>query len=194
MPTEQTLARLRARSEEELLAAVPLEKTCRSCGETKPGAEFARDRSKPDGCDTRCRPCAAESMRRYRLEHPDRVRATKRRTYQKNYPKVREYRLKRLYGLTRSEYDALLAAQSGRCKICGRTETHTSNGGDAVRELAVDHCHDTGQVRGLLCGRCNSAIGLLGHDEELLLAAVRYLRESEASAGVPAGEGGAPAG
>ena len=73
------------------------------------------------------------------------------------------------YGITLDDYEALSAAQDNRCLICGDAET----GG-----LHVDHDHRTGRVRGLLCGRCNKAIGLFDDDPTRVLAAERYLVDS----------------
>lgn len=78
------------------------------------------------------------------------------------------------FGLSVSEYKALLAAQSGRCLVCRRTEkTERSTG--RKQALAIDHDHVTGQVRGLLCCKCNRAIGLLCDDPQIIRAALRYV-------------------
>jgi hypothetical protein len=74
------------------------------------------------------------------------------------------------YGMTGADYETLLNEQGGKCAICDATYSKT-------RALAVDHDHDTGQVRGLLCGRCNSALGMLGDDPETAAKATAYLRE-----------------
>lgn len=81
----------------------------------------------------------------------------------------------RKYGLTPSEYDQMLNEQGGVCALCDKPETCLGNNGE-VKMLAVDHDHDTGDVRGLLCNNCNRAIGLFGDDPELLLKAVAYLK------------------
>ena len=100
-----------------------------------------------------------------------------------NQEKVEAYRekakaleLKREFGITPGEYDALLERQNGVCACCGKPER---NG----RRLAVDHCHEFEReigeiyVRGLLCFKCNSAIGLLDDDPSLLEAGAKYLRK-----------------
>ena len=179
MPSPARIAELRARSIEELLAITPESLTCRTCGETKPGTEFAFDRSKPCGRTTsRCKACTAEYGRQHRRDHPELIRASKAKAYAKNPEATREYQLKRLYGLTRSQYDAMHAKQDGRCAICNREESALSNKADRARGLSVDHCHDSGRIRGLLCARCNSAIGLLNHDGDLLRAAIEYLNRT----------------
>ncbi|SRR6266568_4002078 len=77
------------------------------------------------------------------------------------------------HGVTIEQYETMFIAQKGVCKICGKEET-TKKG-----SLSVDHCHETGKVRGLLCRKCNLGIGFLQHDKELLTRAITYLQESE---------------
>lgn len=74
------------------------------------------------------------------------------------------------YGITADEYDALLASQGGKCGICGSAEE-----GRGYKWLHVDHCHDTGAVRGILCSTCNTGIGHLGDSPERLRQALKYL-------------------
>jgi hypothetical protein len=83
---------------------------------------------------------------------------------------IRDYRLRKEYGITAQEYDDIAESQGGRCAICGVTSADNTG-----RRLAVDHCHDTGLVRGLLCSPCNMAIGLLGDDPIRLSNAIAYL-------------------
>ncbi len=88
---------------------------------------------------------------------------------------VKTARLKREYQLSREEFDAMLAAQNGRCAICG-AEAGERPGLRASLSLHVDHSHVSGKVRGLLCYRCNSGLGLFRDDPALLLVAAEYLR------------------
>ena len=88
--------------------------------------------------------------------------------HKKNY-KMRKDLLKK-YNLTPSDYEELLVAQDFKCAICKK---HIS---EFKRRLAVDHCHETGRVRGLLCMPCNIGLGHLGDTEESLLNALSYLR------------------
>lgn len=83
---------------------------------------------------------------------------------------IKGYRLKSIYNITIEEYNDLLLDQNGRCKICNNEST--------ARKLAVDHCHITGKVRGLLCNKCNMAIGLLFENEEIMLSALMYVVEN----------------
>jgi Recombination endonuclease VII len=88
-----------------------------------------------------------------------------------------EFRLKRklknTYGMSPEDYARLLAGQGGVCAICQRPPSEA--------RLCVDHCHATGQIRGLLCRSCNGALGFLRDDENVAMAAAAYLRKAKAS-------------
>lgn len=75
------------------------------------------------------------------------------------------------FGISQAAFDALLLAQSGRCAIC-RSDKAGGRGG-----FAVDHCHITGRVRGLLCTNCNNGLGRFKDDPDRLIAAADYLRK-----------------
>lgn len=96
----------------------------------------------------------------YRLKHRDKIRAGTRRVT-----------LRYHYGMTTEQYDAMLAAQGGVCAICGSSSPRTFK----AKYFAIDHCHKTDKIRGLLCLPCNSGIGHLKDDIDLLETAVRYL-------------------
>ena len=68
--------------------------------------------------------------------------------------------------LPESSYNAMWLAQDGKCAICRQV---------CIKALAVDHCHKTGKIRGLLCMRCNTALGMFKDDPALLLKAIEYL-------------------
>src|ERR1700761_1525630 len=105
------------------------------------------------------------------------------RTHQQGELKVRKlskdaqrhYGLKRYYGMTGEEYGEMLAAQKGLCAICGKPETAMLNGVPKV--MHVDHCHETDQVRALLCGSCNGMLGLAKDSPETLRAAADYIEK-----------------
>lgn len=87
--------------------------------------------------------------------------------------------LMRFYGITPEEYDAMLAAQDGVCAICRRPESTIDYRSKKPQRLAVDHCHVTKAIRGLLCANCNRGLGGLKHDQDVLRAAIRYLDRTE---------------
>ncbi len=100
--------------------------------------------------------------RRERLEtdpeYRERVRASSARNGRKRQLKK--------YGISVEDYDAMLMQQGGVCRICKR---------QSRRRLIVDHCHKTDKVRGLLCLKCNSALGFYGDDPRLTRAATAHL-------------------
>jgi hypothetical protein len=87
---------------------------------------------------------------------------------------VERYKVKS-YGLTAKEYLSMKKEQGSRCKICGKSEYE--NG----KKLAIDHCHKTKTVRGLLCDKCNRGIGFLEDNTEIMQNAINYLNEFKAS-------------
>lgn len=131
-------------------------KRCKQCREWKPESDYtANTTGLKDGLSLRCRECQATLRER----QPMRVRASA---------------LMRAYGITVADYDRMWAEQQGLCAICQRPERLVRYG--KPLELSVDHCHDTGKVRGLLCHDCNTAIGKLGDDPDRINAAAEYVR------------------
>lgn len=96
-----------------------------------------------------------------------RSREWRLRNQQRKREYDRKYRLLRDFGITPDEYDTLLLGQGGVCAIC--------EGDDGRKLLAVDHCHDTGKIRGLLCRQCNTGLGSLGDNVAGLQRALAYL-------------------
>ena len=99
--------------------------------------------------------------------------------YRRDTKGARERHLIRKYGVTLSDYDAMLAAQEGKCAICLAPEATQFKG-----VFHVDHCHTTGAVRGLLCRGCNHMLGVVGDDPTKLLRAVAYLKGPQVAAEV----------
>lgn len=88
-----------------------------------------------------------------------------------NAEKRRAMRLKTRYGLPAGEYDRMFAEQGGVCAICKSPPSEEGR----TKRLHVDHCHRTGDVRALLCFKCNGAIGKFNDDPDLVMAAAAYL-------------------
>lgn len=99
-----------------------------------------------------------EYQQRRRAEDPERVRGIGRKSL-----------LKRRFGITPQDYDAMLKAQGGVCAICGTADP------SPWEWLCVDHCHSTNTVRGLLCAHCNNMLGHARDKPETLRAAISYL-------------------
>lgn len=81
------------------------------------------------------------------------------------------------YGLTEGDYESMLAEQGGGCAVCRATTVRQTG----IKFFHVDHCHETGEVRGLLCGPCNKGLGAFSDDPALLLRAAEYLRRTQPS-------------
>jgi len=129
-------------------------KTCCSCRVEKPFAEFYVSTRRADGRQSQCIPCAKERDKaRVRLNTPER--------------RDRYYRS--TYGISLDDVESMKADQGGACAICRK----------APRRWVVDHCHETGKVRGLLCDTCNRTLGLLDDNHETLIAAAMYLLAHE---------------
>lgn len=104
-----------------------------------------------------------------RARDRERVRTNKPKSKNPPYTpeRGRRKRLAEKYGLTPEEYEVMKQRQNGRCAICGT---------ESEELLHVDHCHETGKVRGLLCRPCNCGIGHLREDVDVMLSAIAYLR------------------
>lgn len=136
-----------------------MRKVCSKCKIEKDSGSFSKNNYSKDGLQSRCKICCAESQRKWHKNNPDKVRAGK---------------IKYNFGISRLDYEALHKKQGGVCAICSKPETAIRNG--KLKELAIDHCHQTGQVRGLLCQRCNTALGQFSDDISTLESAINYLR------------------
>ncbi len=105
-------------------------------------------------------------------------RNRRQREYRKSDRGKRSFKnssLKKMYGITLEVYERYLKSQKGVCAICGRPETAIHHVTKEVRDLAVDHCHKTADIRGLLCSKCNTGLGSFGDSRKMLQAAIRYL-------------------
>lgn len=126
-------------------------KVCSVCGKWKPASEYYRHRICRDGIETYCKQCKADKRRIRDAKYPERVRSVD---------------LKAKYGITIEQYHEMRERQEGHCAICGV---------EAGEKLVVDHNHQTGQVRGLLCHLCNAMIGCARESLDILAAAAAYL-------------------
>lgn len=129
-------------------------KKCSQCKDEKQIEMFCKNKNLRDGLNSICKECGKYNAKKYRLGTDNNARA----------------RLKYLYGISMETYQELFKAQGGKCGIC---ETDKDPLG---RRFALDHCHETGKIRGLLCFSCNTGIGKL-KSVELLKKAVKYLQD-----------------
>lgn len=140
-------------------------KQCIKCGKVKEYSAFTPNGRTAKGTQkyrSQCRECDNARQREQREKRPNTERYSKER--------LKGYQLKASFGITYDEWAALMESRGWACEICKRT-VETSG-----RTLAVDHCHVTGKIRGILCQRCNCAIGLLMENSESLRNAINYLQ------------------
>lgn len=141
-------------------------KTCKVCGEAKPLSEYYPTQFKskefPDKTyyHGKCKSCFVKKQ-------------------QKNYTpeKGRDKNLRHFYGISLNEYNEMLEKQNNKCMTCGTTEPggRKSGRGGGADVFVVDHDHETGKVRGLLCYNCNRTLGLLGENTQTLQSMIEYL-------------------
>lgn len=132
---------------------------------------------------------APQVAREMRAKNAERERARDRRRNQNpaRQHQARERALMSRYGLTMAEYDLLLESQGHVCAICRSPESGRNKAGKVMR-WHVDHCHETGLVRGLLCSKCNTGLGLFGDSPSLMMRAMTYLMKRGAGAGLSPSE------
>lgn len=161
--------------------------TCTRCSKTKPlTSEYFRphNEKRKDGSiysklKRICRECELKAAKEY-VRRPESIARNKELSkirYSKNKTRYKERRLKYVYNLTLEEYSLLLQVQNYKCAICKSPESSKDKSGNP-QSFAVDHCHTTGRVRGLLCSNCNLALGLLKDSTTSLHNAIEYLKEN----------------
>ncbi len=140
-------------------------KKCSGCGVTKPVDDF-HPRSDGKGLRSKCKPChRADGRRRWSASA---TQAQRDRCY--------DGWLRRTYGISLVDYNALAQAQGWVCAICGLDpKVVNADKRRQVHRLHVDHCHATGRIRGLLCNLCNTSLAPLERDRGWLQDALAYL-------------------
>ena len=129
-------------------------KKCKECKEVKPKAEYWKMAKAADGLQYRCKPCALASRKKYATP------SYRKKAYLKN-----------TYGISKEEYEMMFARQDSRCALC-----HI-DASDTPRGLFVDHCHESGQVRDLLCLNCNTALGHFKDNPQLMEKGAQYVKD-----------------
>lgn len=145
---------------------------CYRCKETKNLSEFHKNKTKKLGYNYECKIC--DDIRRkenYLKNYAHSLNFHKKR--RKEFPKIyseidhKKY-LKHKYNITIAEVEKMKADQFDKCKICNN-----------ILPLVIDHNHDNGKIRGLLCHQCNSLLGFAHEDESILINAIQYLQETK---------------
>jgi hypothetical protein len=139
--------------------------------------DFGKNIRMSDGLSSMCKSCSIDSRKKnyqkFKKDYQEKSKERYNLFYKNNMAyddKKRNTRFKKLYGINLEEYNKMLSEQNNLCYICHKT----NNDG---RKLSIDHNHETGKIRKLLCKKCNSAIGLLNEDIELFKKCIEYLGE-----------------
>src|SRR5580692_1383809 len=150
---------------------------CSRCRLVKPVTEFYASEKRKF---YRCIPCEKahrnayysknkvaikRRIRSYRDKDPEGVRKKDREAYRRNPDRFLRHWLKKSYGITLEKYREMIFLQSGQCGLCS----------DLGQKLYLDHCHETGKLRKLLCRRCNTGLGNFRDSPDLLQRAINYL-------------------
>jgi RNase P subunit RPR2 len=161
---------------------------CPRCKQLLPAEDFHASSRYPDGLSSACKACQSErhaAYRRERVQDPEFLKKAASRSREWRAAQTTEHifridkksELKRKYGISLAQFEAMLASQRHRCAIC-RTLLKGS------RSAHVDHDHETGRVRGILCNNCNNGLGRFQDSPTALRRAARYLETAAAAARV----------
>ena len=138
-------------------------KKCYTCGELKPLSEFHKRKDSKDGHQGYCKLCNLAKVKKWQADNPEQHQDNWKRHTANNDLLVRKARR---YNIDVAELQFLIKRANGVCEICKR---------EPIKWLVVDHCHDSLKVRGILCEKCNQALGLFGDSVETLKNAIDYL-------------------
>jgi hypothetical protein len=178
-------------------------KICGRCKIEKLVECFSKCKNHKSGYDWQCKDCHRQwrkenkeyidlKRKEWALAHPKKVKRAQRNWTKRNRDKIlkrnreiraehperaRNHHLKFAFGITLDDYNKMFQTQNGLCAICGQPETKIDKQKNKLRVLSVDHNHTTGQIRSLLCDRCNLGIAFFKDNAEILSSASNYLNK-----------------
>jgi hypothetical protein len=136
-------------------------KYCGGCNRDKSVDDFHKS-SRKSGLATQCKECINKRGRDWYASNKPRRQEAGAVYHQLNRDRARDRAIQRKYGITLAQYKEMSEAQGHVCAVCAKPERVVDYRTGTVNQLAVDHCHETGRVRGLLCYSCNRVLGTLG--------------------------------
>lgn len=152
---------------------------CNACGIEKDLSEFYNDKSRVLGKSYTCKECKNSHSKTYQSslgkeDYDIRGILDNKKRRQRYYSKhkdtsIRDYSYSSRYGISLVEYNLMYENQNGLCCICGKKKD----------KLVVDHNHKTGKVRGLLCSKCNSGLGMFCDDKDVIIKAIKYMEKND---------------
>lgn len=164
-----------------------LTRVCKTCNLPVDKNNFDKSSRRKDNLSLHCKPCnklkkgwiKAKDPKKFNLIDSTRTkkwRSENREHYEK---RMRNYTYLSRYNLSLDKYNEILLTQNNCCAICKEPETSISHRNNKVKFLSVDHCHETMTVRGLLCCKCNQALGSFKDSIEILTNAIQYMKNSK---------------
>jgi hypothetical protein len=159
---------------------LPGHKICSCCGKDLPFDNFYKNTTTKDGLRSRCKLClylikikgkdfSKTEKEAYKARKKIRAQEKRRRAEYLTYEKMRDGMLKTKYNMTLADFELLLDLQDRKCGTCNK-----------ANDLCVDHCHNTGKVRGILCQGCNKSLGLIKESIDTLKNLINYLERHNA--------------
>jgi|SRR5579872_3723240 len=147
---------------------------CSKCKKSKDKRQFYKNPRSKRGLDYRCKACHLAIAR----QCPSRTPEVRKQRYQKDKEKIRNINLKYCFGIDLNEYNRMLEAQNFKCAICEKTKNENVGQYGKQLNFSVDHDHVTLRVRGLLCTKCNSVLGLANDSIKILERSITYLKNA----------------
>lgn len=151
-------------------------KRCAFCLEEKSKENFHKKAKALDGLHPYCKVCTATKNKSWYVENKERHAATCASWYSKNKEKANksgtDWHYRNNYGISYEDFILLAGKQQNKCAICSTTLVFSGRG---TNRAVMDHCHTTGNIRGVLCSSCNQGIGLLREDIDILKGSILYL-------------------
>jgi len=150
-------------------------KKCPKCGKIKILTDFHRNKKTKDGLCCWCKLCNNETATNYRLANPDRVKTYRKKWYYGGGGEYKkwEYCIKKKFGIDGKHYKEILKSQNYNCAICGKSQKSKK------KRFAVDHNHQTGFIRGLLCDWCNwYLLRFLRDNKKFAIGITNYLSKA----------------
>ena len=158
-------------------------KTCLSCSESLPVTSYHKDKSRKSGLRETCKSCRCKhpegDLEKQCLACNDTFLVTSRFGKAQKYCGETCQKLHIRYGISEYEYEDMLLSCNNKCMICGEQEKSKDKRTGKTYALAIDHCHEIGKVRGLLCAACNTGIGLFKDNVDQLKNAIDYLNNAK---------------
>jgi len=180
-----------------VLNVVPIKmKSCVKCEKSKPLSDFHRDKHAPDGHTYKCGECLNEIGKERHKSDPERTKARNKKSMERIYsdpvahakhkamktawnhtPKYYDMYYKKRFGISFADVNSMLANQNGLCANLGCSRPIAILPVGEQVKAVVDHCHATGEVRSMMCVRCNTTLGHVENDRAVVMGLMDYLNK-----------------